>query len=274
MWPLLGLLVVNALFGARDNNEAAPAPAPLPPVPPVPSLPTPPAPASPGAQPPPSPELTAAAQAARQMAEQLRTRALQADVLAAAARARNDAAAAAQSEQLAAQARADAERARAAAAAAIATAPPVVPTAGGQGTVPVVRPAARAATTSTTQAPATASQVRAAAALLVAQASGRGTPAVIRQGQQGMGMGTRDVDGVWGPKTVTRAAYLLGSAGERVLPARSPRAHAARQLAVYVATGGRDPARVRQFQAALGVPQTGALDQPTAAAAQQELAAT
>ena len=175
------------------------------------------------------------------MAEQLRTRALQADVLAAAA---------------------------------IATAPPVVPTAGGQGTVPVVRPAARAATTSTTQAPATASQVRAAAALLVAQASGRGTPAVIRQGQQGMGMGTRDVDGVWGPKTVTRAAYLLGSAGERVLPARSPRAHAARQLAVYVATGGRDPARVRQFQAALGVPQTGALDQPTAAAAQQELAAT
>lgn len=146
----------------------------------------------------------------------------------------------------------------------------VVPPNGGRGTVPTrPRPASSPA-----QGPVTAAQVHAAAQLFMAQASGRGTREVIRAGQRDMGMSSHDQDGVWGPRTVARAVYLLGSAGEQAMPARSPRAHAARQAAIYVATGGHDPARIRQFQAALGVPQSGTIDQPTAAVMQQELAAT
>ena len=146
-----------------------------------------------------------------------------------------------------------------------------LPTAhGGTGAIPVrTTPAHRA--TPTTQGPVTADNVRAAQALIVAQASGRGSPDVIRAGQTGMGMAANDRDGVWGPRTVSRIAYVLGAAGEAQLPSRSPRQRAARQLAVYVASGGHDAARLRQFQAALGVAQTGTLDQPTAAAVRQEL---
>lgn len=166
------------------------------------------------------------------------------------------------------RARRDAEAARQQAAQQAALNVPA--THGGSGAVPV-RPTPAHRATPSTQGPVTADNVRAAQTLLVAQASGRGTRDVIRAGQQGMGMDSRDADGVWGPRTVSRIAYVLGSAGERALPARSPRQRAARQLAVYVASGGHDAARVRQFQAALGVAQTGTLDQPTAAVVRQEL---
>ena len=173
---------------------------------------------------------------------------------------------AAQAAQAAQQAAQAAQQAAQAAQQAIQTRAPA--TQGGSGVVPV-RARANA---DALHGPVNAENVRAAQALALAQSRGQGTPEVIAAGQRGMGLSGRDVDGRWGPRTVARLSWVLGTAGEQASPSTTPRQRAARVATVYVATGGRDRRHWRAIQQQLGVPQTGTLDPATAAAIQQELA--